>query len=421
MYKKNILSGIVVQVIKIIFKFVLSVVVARSLGADRNGQVAYFMLVFSLISGYGHLGVLNALSYFKKNDICEPRIQFSTNIWYLLINTIIFGALLFLPPIKYYIVGEYSNGNILLGICFVLCAYIGTALEMYYMSDERVYEANKYISISMLITSAFLCFLCYLNLISLETYVISQILEYFISALIMYYKYNLRVSFKMDFAFFKRELQFGKYMYFAALFSYFNYRIDQIMIKKQLGSTELGIYSVAVSLAELLLLIPNSVVSSLTGKLLNVDRGSENEYKVLSGTIRGVLYICIVVAIVGIVCTPLIKTVYGNEYMEAESCFIILIIGIIGLALAKVMSPFYMITGKPHIHLAITFGIFLLNFVLNIFFIPLCGINGAAIASTISYLVYGLVYIFMYIVNLKFRLSDLIKIRKEDFNILGKK
>lgn len=420
MYKRNIMSGIAIQFVKIIFKFVLCVIVARVLGAANYGKAAYLMLIFSLISGYGHFGVLNVLTYFRKNDECPPAIQFSTNICYLFVNAFFFGTILMIPVVKIAILPEYSYFDIILGFIFVISAYFSSAMEMYYASDERVYEANKYIALSMLFASLFLCVLCVFGYISVEMYVVAHIIETLISGIMMYKKYDYVIRPQINLNFFIREMKFGKYMYMAALFSYFNYRIDQFMIKSQLGNADLGIYSVSVYLAELLLLLPSSVVSSLTGKLLNVERKSDEEKTVLCGTIRVLFFLAIIVAIIGICCTPLIHIVYGTEYVEAEKCFQILIVGVVGLAMAKVMSPYYMIIGKPSVNTWATCAIFIVNICLNFVLIPIYKMNGAAMASTISYLLYGVIYYALYLLHLKINPRDLFLIKKTDIESIMK-
>jgi len=50
--------------------------------------------------------------------------------------------------------------------------------------------------------------------------------------------------------------------------------------------------------------------------------------------------------------------------------------------------------------------------------IPAFGINGAALASTCSYFVYGSSYIVYFVVKEKFPIGDLLKINREDIAIL---
>jgi len=60
----------------------------------------------------------------------------------------------------------------------------------------------------------------------------------------------------------------------------------------------------------------------------------------------------------------------------------------------------------------------LINIVLNYFFIQRWSINGAAIASTVSYTVCGLSFLITFIIKTKSPLRDLIFIQKKDITQL---
>ena len=62
----------------------------------------------------------------------------------------------------------------------------------------------------------------------------------------------------------------------------------------------------------------------------------------------------------------------------------------------------------------------LLNVGLNFWLIPLYSINGAAIASTISYIVAVIIYVFIYAKVVEIPVSSLFLYRKSDFDFISK-
>ncbi|MCD8479581.1 MAG: oligosaccharide flippase family protein, partial [Candidatus Cloacimonetes bacterium] len=62
----------------------------------------------------------------------------------------------------------------------------------------------------------------------------------------------------------KAEMSYGLVAWSAALFAFLHFRVDQIMIKQYLGSADLGVYTIAVTIAELLFLLPLSINTALT-------------------------------------------------------------------------------------------------------------------------------------------------------------
>ena len=72
---------------------------------------------------------------------------------------------------------------------------------------------------------------------------------------------------------------------------------------------------------------------------------------------------------------------------------IILLIGIVFASIGKVSPAYFYTKGKPSIHLIVAAVVLTINIALNFVLIPIMGINGAALASTVSYFFYGVIYI----------------------------
>lgn len=417
MYLKNIRSGILLQIYKIIFKFMFSILVARALSTEEYGQITYFFLVFNLLSSYGHLGVINGISYFSKTDLCDIKKQFNTNITYLIFNVMFLFVGICITPLGEIVLPETKWIYQMIGILYVLFNYLYIALEAYYISKEEIYKSNKYISRGLLISSIGLLICFVLNRISFETYLLLHLLEVVVIFVMLYANSGFKYNISFDWDFFKREIKYGNIIFWAALFGYMNYRIDQLMIKFQLGDSQLGVYSVAVTLAELVLLIPNSISSSLSGRLLNA-KDEKDAKQIVSLTIKGTMYLCIVVAGIGYFCSPLIGILYGKAYEGASSSFSILLIGVCAAAVGKTVYPYYVVRGKAKIHLFMTILIVCVNTCMNYILIPRYGIEGAAVASNISYFVYGGGYILFLKFKEKVRLRDMLLIQKEDIEML---
>ena len=60
-YSKNIGHNFITQILKIIFGVLTGVLVARSLGPSGQGYVAYILLIFNLLGGFGHFGLSSAV------------------------------------------------------------------------------------------------------------------------------------------------------------------------------------------------------------------------------------------------------------------------------------------------------------------------------------------------------------------------
>ena len=417
MYKKNLVSGILLQLWKILYKFVFSVLVARAVGNVTYGQITYFFLVFNLLGSYGHLGIINGISYFAKTDKCDLNTQINANITYLAMNSLFIGIILCSPPIKGLVLPEVPQPYMIGGLCFMMVTYLYAALEAYFVSQEKIFKSNGSMAVGMLAAMAGMLVCLALGKINLATYLIFQIIELLVAVLFMCRSFSCSYRPQINIAFLIREFKYGHLVFWASLFGYLNYRIDQFMIQRQLGDGMLGIYSVAVTIAELVLLVPNSITAAITGKLLN-SSGREDQKRVLCITIKGCVWVCLLLVVMGIVLAPIIQIVYGAEYYPSVQSFRFLLLGICGAAVGKVVYPFYLANGRAKVHMLVAAFVMLVNIGLNMWLIPDCGINGAAFASTCSYLVYGGVYIGLLVKKEGIKLTSMFLFSREEMAMI---
>lgn len=393
MYSKNILSSLFSQGVRIVFKCVVSVFVVRVLGKDNYGQAAYFLLVFNLCSLYGQFGITNGSGYFSKSDPLPVQEQFTSNATYLIINALVLWLLFCVPPVKDLVLPGYTWPYMIMGLLYLQLRYQNILLKGYYTSRNELYLANRYkIAGSIFSSSAiFVVWLC--GKISSQTYILLLVLEALLTAALMYrgLPYKYRPALNASFLF--REWKYGNIIFWAGLFGYLNYRVDQLMIRFQCGNGSFAVYSVAVSIAEIVFFIPEALSEAVFGKILNMQEDAPNRKLVIASTVKCCLYASFFISACGMIASPLIRYVYGSDYVEAIPCTQILFLGVCGASAAKVIFPIFLAKGQPLKHLRITFLTFVSNIVMNSFFIPLWGIKGAAIASTISYFLYGGYYI----------------------------
>jgi len=186
-----------------------------------------------------------------------------------------------------------------------------------------------------------------------------------------------------------------------------------LFIKGMLDIGQLGVYSMAVNLSELMFLIPLSINTALTGKLYNTEEGDAGRM-VMIRTVKLTLYVCMALAVIGIPLSLAIPYIYGEGFRGAVVPTMVLLLGVIFASLARVASPYFFTSGRPKVHLRITFLSLALNCILNWIMIPRWGIKGAAIASAISYFFYGFYYISILVIKEKFRLKDFLTLRISD-------
>lgn len=415
-YKKNILSNFINQIIKIALGFFTSVIIARVLGPDKQGYIAYILLVFGLIGDYGHLGINNAATYFQKRSKYSEEKVYSVNLTYLFLIFGLIVTVMSLLKFNKVIFNEYNYYFFIGGLLLVIGTFILNIANSFFIGNERIIELNKY-TLGVFFIQSFLTILLWIiGKLNIYSYFLLRIGSTLINSIILLRKLNVKYTFSIDTKLLKLEFKYGIILYLAALFIYLNYRADQFMIKKMLGSAQLGIYSIGVTLAELVFLIPNSVGTAFIGKLYNTKE--KNDRKLTALTVKYTFYICIFIVLIGICMVPLIPIIYGKKYLAATTVTTILFIGVIFASIGKVAYGYFITKGRPQVHLILTSVCLVSNIIMNIYFIPKLGINGAAIASTISYTCYGISYIIYFIKREKFLLKDFFMFNELDKEML---
>ncbi|HBG05762.1 MAG: O-unit flippase [Geobacteraceae bacterium GWC2_58_44] len=164
-------------------------------------------------------------------------------------------------------------------------------------------------------------------------------------------------------------------------------RIDQVMIGEMVGSSEVGIYAVAVLLAEVWLFIPMAITSSVFPGVVEArQRGEELFQDRLQRYYNLMSFLGWVVAVpVTLVANWAVLRLFGPSYSMAGPMLTGLIWGGLFINLSIARSSFLTIMNWTRLHFITDLLGCLLNVALNLFLIPRYGGMGAVIASLISY------------------------------------
>lgn len=194
----------------------------------------------------------------------------------------------------------------------------------------------------------------------------------------------------------KSTLSFGMKAYVCNTLTFFNYRLDMFIVNYFVGLTGVGIYSVAVGLAELLWRLPNAVTFVLMPKAAATSPERMNRFtpRVLRITMMLTALGALVLVFLG---RSLIQIVYASAFVGAYVPMLVLLPGVVLFGGAKVLTND--IGGRGYLgYNSINDGLALIvTVVLDLILIPRYGVTGAALASSIAYMVAFILSIGFYI------------------------
>ncbi len=172
----------------------------------------------------------------------------------------------------------------------------------------------------------------------------------------------------------------------AATFIYL--KVDQVMVGRMLGATEVGFYAAAVKLSEIWYFIPGIICGSLFPAIVNAKKTGQDIYR---RRLRSLYQLMIVLAIfiaipLSLFSSPLMQLIFGGEYLPAAPILRVYIWSGIGLFLGTAISQYLTSEDRLKFIFILSLITMVANILLNLILIPRIGLTGAAWATAISYL-----------------------------------
>ena len=182
----------------------------------------------------------------------------------------------------------------------------------------------------------------------------------------------------------RQLLGFGLKGYAANLLTFFNYRLDSLILNGLAGVASVGIYSIAVAIAEVIWNVAGAFSTVMFPHVASLERAEAN--RVTPVVTRNVWFVTLVAVIgVALVGRWLIEFVFGTVMLPAVTPLLLLLPGILALSGAKILSSYLSGIGRPIYATWISAGSLVMTVALDLTLIPRFGISGAAAASSIVY------------------------------------
>jgi O-antigen/teichoic acid export membrane protein len=193
------------------------------------------------------------------------------------------------------------------------------------------------------------------------------------------------------------DLKYGLKIYLAHILAYMNYRIDIFLVNFFVGPAGAGIYTAAVRVAEQLWLISHAASIVLLPRLAGLDAAEETRRQLTPIIARWITLIVLGIAIVlAVTMDWIVNLVFGPEYAPTADVLRWLLPGIVAYSCVMVLSPDLSARGRPDLNgwaAAVSLAV---NVACNLLLIPLYGITGAALATTIAYAITAVITIWFY-------------------------
>lgn len=189
-----------------------------------------------------------------------------------------------------------------------------------------------------------------------------------------------------------RAVSFGLRAQLATVFAFLVLRVDQVLVQGVLGFHALGIYAIAVVIAELMWLVTDPFAASLVQHQVRAAGGDER--RLGYATARLSLVAAGALCCVTLVLAPYgIRLAFGDVFTDATWPVRWLLPGVVAIAAQRPLYAIVTKEGRMGLAAAMNAGALAVNVVLTVIALTTVGVVGAAIASTVTYLALGAGYV----------------------------
>lgn len=381
--------------------FATTVIVARYLGPERFGTLAYALSLASLLGAAGHMGLAGlvvreivanedgrgeilgtaaalkgvgmAVGYVVLVGYAIAYEGIGTTPFYLIVLA---GAALLLRPVD------------------VIDFWFQAFVQARYTAIARMTSQLTALGFKLLLVFAGA---------GVTYFATAQLIQAAIAALLLVALFAAKASQPLTSWSFswrraKELLSQGWLIYLGSIFAVIYLKVDQIMLRWLSTTEEVGQYAIAAQISEVWYFIPTAIVASFFPKLIKLRTSNEALFKRRLQQLFDVLFLiaAIVAMAVSLSAPALIQWFFGSAYAASASILVIHIWAAIFIFMRAAFSRWILIENVLVFSL-LTQGLgAVTNVCLNYFLIPAHGGIGAAYATLISYATAGFLSLGLY-------------------------
>lgn len=421
-FVKNSFVTFAVRVVTAIFTIIIGVIIARVLGPNGQGIYSVATLFPLLLMVFTTFSLNSTVSYFLAKEEHPQKMIIGTSI---LLNFLISFLTVGVGVIIIFLFSEKFFPDI--EKIYLFLSLFSAPLILFFNLGCQIFlglqKFNKYNFISIFQNGLFLVFVIIFLLamhFGVTVTILLQAFSYFIAVIILLFliiKESKGIDFRLNVGYLKEYFSYSVKGHLGNVFDFLHTRVDLFLINLFINPFSAGIYFAAVRLSEGVWFFSGPVSTVLFPRVAS-EKNPQKLKELTPLVCRNVLFLSFLMVITLFIFSGwFVVFLYSAEFSGAVLPFKILLLGILAICGYGILSSDIGARGKPLLN-TYAIGISaLLNIILNIFLIPKWGINGAALATTVSY-----TFMFMFTVVVYSRLSnnkilDIIFIKKDDIRL----
>jgi O-antigen/teichoic acid export membrane protein len=397
-FRSNVLLNYGTNLTVAVLALVNILIVARALGPTGRGDVAFLSAIAYITANLAALGITEANANIGASE-ADRRPALATNsVLFCLIFSAFSGAtVLGLVAIFPAVGGDVDRTLLWVTVATVPVLILQLYLQYLIQSDYRFVVTNVAWLLSPLANVLVNGTFAALGIITVGTAVITNLCGQSLTLLVLFWYAARRLSGfgRPDLALARRSLAFGVQFHVGRIMLLGNYRLDQWLLGAISGSRQLGLYSVAVSWAEVLFFLPTALAAVQRPDLVRASR--RNAAQDAASVFRKSIVLTAFLAGGLIVAAPVLcVTAFGEDFRGSILDLRVLALGAFGIVGLKQLGTALTAQRRPTLGSAAIGVGFISTLVLDVLLIPRYEGLGAALASALSYTAGGIAVVFIF-------------------------
>lgn len=413
----QVLTTIVTRFIVLLGSFIVSIVTARLLGPEGKGIITALLVYPLLLVTIADLGLRQSVAFLIGKKVYDTKNITSTLLTLWVVSSVI--CLVVVGTLYVWNYGEEYSPWLLATCLLTIPCNLGVQyLRGVMQGNQNISSINTAEMIKSGSNILFLFILVYFLGFGIIGAALTQLSMAVVTLMYSIWKVKHHLTFQPTFEFSIVKSMLGKGFSFAlALFVLqLNYRFNIVMLEHFGTIRDVGIYSIGTNIAEIIWQIPAAVGLVLFSKSAQT-KTREVSIERTTKLIRFLVPLLIVFGIGFWVFAPLIITLlFGSAYTEATNIVRILLPGILGFSVVKIMHSDLSGRGYPLFSLNVSICSLLLSIALNYLLIPTYGMVGAAISSSVSYSLACIAFVLLYAKREQIVISKILILSKDDIS-----
>jgi len=393
------------RVITMSFKVAITSVTAWLLGPEGRGMLAMYTTMSLLLALSTSGGIEMAAAYYvgiKKHNLSDVL----ASTWFIVaIATVLSGIIAyFLWMFQPEFITKINGRGLIISVAHVPAILFFTSL--WFVHSAKGYVFSYCIGLIISTGMAFLgilvlCRGSYMAEYAMLAYVISTFLAAAYLLFILLKRNKLEVP-RNIFCCVKDLYKYGFKYYIGRVAEFFNVQIGLFILVFLGSKAQIGLFSAAVSLTTILAVVPEVLTAVLLSRVM---KGQVDSIQIVAKTIRMAFWILLLGSLfLGVFCRPIVRILLSPSFLGVVVPIWFLLPGTIIRCCSKILSLYFNGVGKPEISSIALATAVAVSVVMMLILLPILGLVGAAIASTIGQISSALVFIAFYKYHFKFPL-----------------